>query len=258
MESIVNNNIFNSDIEKKVSLPKNDKHVLIRTRKLSKVYGSGESKTIALDDVSLDIYEGEFLVILGQSGCGKSTFLNLISGMDRPSSGDIFYRDQIITDFNDRQLTNYRKDKVSFIFQFFNLIYELSDVGNAILAPNSNKNIKYIKKLFKDLGISGKEFEFPKNLSGGQQQRVAIARALNKDFEVLVCDEPTGALDMESGVAVLDILSKINIEQSKTLILVTHAKEIADMADRVVVFRDGKVEKEYSNSKKLNASEVWF
>lgn len=234
------------------------RELLIRTDNLIKMYGKNSGAHYALRGVSIDVYEGEFLVILGRSACGKSTLLNLISGMDRATAGRIYYRGEDITKFSDRKLTVYRRDKIAFVFQFFNLLYDLTSIGNAVLAPRSNKNYDEIKKLFTDIGLEGREFDYPKNLSGGQQQRVSIARALNKRSEVLICDEPTGALDEESGRAVLSILEKINQRDKKTVILVTHTSEIAEMADRVIKMKDGEVVSIEENPHKITAAEVKY
>lgn len=234
------------------------KECLIQTKGLTKIYGKSKGATFAVKDVSIEVYEGEFLVILGHSACGKSTLLNLISGMDRPSFGEILFRGEDITKYSDRQLTNYRKEKIAFVFQFFNLLYDLTAITNAIVPPGSNRNADDIKQLFKDIGLEGCEFEYPKNLSGGQQQRVAIARALNKKSEVIICDEPTGALDEESGKAVLSILEKINQRDKKTVVLVTHTSEIAKMADRVITIKGGEVVSVENNSHKITAAEVKY
>ena len=234
------------------------KECLIKTKNLTKIYGKDKGASIALRGVSIDVYEGEFLAILGRSACGKSTLLNLISGMDRATSGEILFRGEDITKFSERKLTSYRSDKIAFVFQFFNLLYDLTAVSNTIVSPGANKNIKDIKKLFQDMGLEHRGFDYPRNLSGGQQQRVAIARALNKKSEILICDEPTGALDEESGRDVLSIIEKINQEEKKTVVLVTHTKEIANMADRVITINNGEVVDTKINDHKIKASEVKF
>ncbi|MCQ2751910.1 MAG: ABC transporter ATP-binding protein [Coriobacteriales bacterium] len=235
-----------------------EKTCLIKTENLTKTFGKNKGLHYAVKNVSIEIYEGEFLVILGHSACGKSTLLNCISGMDRATSGHIYYKGEDITKLSDRKLTFYRRDKIAFVFQFFNLLYDLTSIGNSVLAPGSNKNYDEIKKLFADIGLENKEFEYPKNLSGGQQQRVAIARALNKKSEVLICDEPTGALDEESGRAVLSLLEKINQRDKKTVVLVTHTAEIAKMADRVIFLKNGEVADITINSHKITAAEVEY
>lgn len=236
-----------------------EQECLIRTENLTKIYGNNEAATYALKNVDMEVYEGEFLVILGHSACGKSTLLNLISGMDRATSGHIYYRNgDDITKYSERELTTYRRDKIAFVFQFFNLLYDLTSISNTLLSPGSNKNIAEIKQIFKDIGMENKEFTYPKNLSGGQQQRVAIARALNKRSEVLICDEPTGALDEESGRAVLNLLEKINKEKKKTIVLVTHTSEIARMADRIITVKNGEIVSVEINDHKISASEVKY
>lgn len=236
-----------------------DRECLIRTQNLTKIYGNNETLNYALKNVDMEIYEGEFLVILGHSACGKSTLLNLISGMDRATSGHIYYRNkEDITEYSERKLAHYRRDKVAFIFQFFNLLYDLTSLNNAIVAPGSNKNIKNIKQIFIDIGMEGKELTYPKNMSGGQQQRVAIARALNKKSEIIFCDEPTGALDEESGRAVLSLLEKINKEKKKTIVMVTHTSEIAKMADRIITIKNGEIAKVEINTNKISAEEVEY
>ena len=236
-----------------------DRECLIRTQNLTKIYGNNETLNYALKNVDMEIYEGEFLVILGHSACGKSTLLNLISGMDRATSGHIYYRNkEDITEYSERKLAHYRRDKVAFIFQFFNLLYDLTSLNNAIVAPGSNKNINNIKQIFIDIGMEGKELTYPKNMSGGQQQRVAIARALNKKSEIIFCDEPTGALDEESGRAVLSLLEKINKEKKKTIVMVTHTSEIAKMADRIITIKNGEIAKVEINTNKISAEEVEY
>ena len=225
---------------------------------IKKFFIGSPNELTVLKGIDLDVYEGEFLVILGHSACGKSTLLNLISGMDRATSGHVYYRGEDITEYSNKELALYRKEKIAFVFQFFNLLYDLTSIGNAILPPGSDKNYNNIKQLFKDIGIEDKEFQYPKNMSGGQQQRVAIARALNKKSEIIICDEPTGALDEESGKAVLSILEKVNKEKKKTVVLVTHASEIARMADRVITMRNGEVASIKNNTNKISASEVNF
>lgn len=235
-----------------------EKECLIQTKNLTKIYGKDNGATIALRDVSIDVYKGEFLAIVGRSACGKSTLLNLISGMDRPTSGEILFKGEDITKFSDWKLTNYRRDNIAFVFQFFNLLYDLTAVSNTIVSPGANKNINDIKQLFRDMGLENRGFDYPRNLSGGQQQRVAIARALNKKSDILICDEPTGALDEESGRDVLSIIEKVNKEEKKTVVLVTHTNEIANMADRVIHINNGEVVETIINKNKISASEVNF
>ncbi len=229
-------------------------NVIIEAKDLVKTYGEGEGLVYALNHVSINVYEHEFLVIVGGSGSGKSTFLNMLGGIDNVDSGEIFVGGKDIVKFNDNELTLYRRNSIGFVYQFFNLINDLTIYQNVILAPGSrNKEKAY--NLLSRVGLEGKEEKFPRQLSGGQQQRVAIARALNKNSDILLCDEPTGALDDASGKAVLKLLEEIHNE-GKTIVLVTHTKEIAGMADRVITMKDGKVFKEEINEHKIRAEEV--
>ncbi len=231
-----------------------DKKIIIEAKDLVKTYGEGEGLVYALNHVSINVYEHEFLVIVGGSGSGKSTFLNMLGGIDNVDSGEIFVGGKDIVKFNDNELTLYRRDSIGFVYQFFNLINDLTIYQNVILAPGSrNKEKAY--NLLDRVGLKGKEEKFPRQLSGGQQQRVAIARALNKNSDILLCDEPTGALDDASGKAVLKLLEEIH-DEGKTIVLVTHTKEIAGMADRVITMKDGKVFKEEINEHKIKAEEV--
>ena len=230
--------------------------VIIEAKNLRKTYGEGEAKFNALDDVSLKIYEHEFLVIIGGSGSGKSTLLNMIGGMDTVDSGEILFRGEDITKFNGKRLTMYRREDIGYVYQFFNLLNDITVFQNITLVPGSEKNLDRAKELLKAVGLEGKEKKFPRQLSGGQQQRVAIARALNKDSKLLLCDEPTGALDDASGKAVLKLLSEIYQTTDKTIVLVTHTKEIAEMAGRVITMKDGKIVSERINEHPISAEEV--
>ena len=231
-----------------------EKKVLIETKNLIKTYGEGEGLMYALNDVSVKVYEHDFLVILGGSGSGKSTLLNMIGGIDKVDKGEIIVEGKDIVKFNDKELTLYRRDTVGFVYQFFNLINDITVFQNVILAPGSRDKDKAME-LLKRVGLEGKEGKFPRQLSGGQQQRVAIARALNKNSEILLCDEPTGALDDASGKQVLKLLEEIHNE-GKTIILVTHTKEIAGMANRIITMKNGVVVKEEENKNIVKAEEV--
>lgn len=231
-----------------------DRKVLIETKNLIKTYGEGEGLMYALNDVSVKVYEHDFLVILGGSGSGKSTLLNMIGGIDKVDSGEIIVEGKDIVKFNDKDLTLYRRDTVGFVYQFFNLINDITVFQNVILAPGSRDKEKAME-LLKRVGLEGKEGKFPRQLSGGQQQRVAIARALNKNSEILLCDEPTGALDDTSGKQVLQLLEDIHNE-GKTIVLVTHTKEIAGMANRIITMKNGKVVGEEENKNIVKAAEV--
>jgi len=227
--------------------------VIIETKNLIKTYGEGEGLTYALNDVSIKVYEHDFLVILGGSGSGKSTLLNMIGGMDKVDSGEILVNGEDITKFNDKRMTLYRRNQIGFVYQFFNLLNDITVFQNVTLAPGSDK--KRGLELLDSVGLLDKKDKFPRQLSGGQQQRVAIARALNKDSEILLCDEPTGALDDASGKAVLELLSKLHNE-GKTIVLVTHTKEIAQMANRIITMKNATVVSEAINEHPVKASEV--
>ena len=228
--------------------------VLIETKNLIKTYGEGEGLTYALNDVSIKVYEHEFLVILGSSGSGKTTLLNMIGAIDKVDKGEILVHGNDIAKYNDKQLTLYRRNTVGFVYQFFNLINDITVYQNVIIAPGSRKKERAFA-LLERVGLQGKENKYPRQLSGGQQQRVAIARALNKQSDILLCDEPTGALDDASGKAVLKLLEEIHNE-GKTIVLVTHTREIAQMANRIITMKDGKIAKEEFNDHIVKAEEV--
>lgn len=221
--------------------------ILLETKEVSKAYGKGEGKTQALDNVSLDIYDGELLAILGSSGSGKSTLLNIIGGMDKPDSGEVLYLGENICEYNDKQYTNYRKDKVSFVFQSFNLIQELTAKENIALVAEGAEAKDDVAEALEVVGLSDKANNYPSELSGGEQQRVSIARALVKKSKILLCDEPTGALDDETGRQVLIELERLCRHYGKTIVLVTHTKEIASIADTVVHMRNGRIDDIYPN-----------
>ena len=231
-----------------------EQKVIIEAKNLVKTYGEGEGLMYALNNVSIKVYEHDFLVILGGSGSGKSTFLNMLGGIDKVDSGSIDVLGKDIVKFNDKELTLYRRDTIGFVYQFFNLINDITVLQNVMLAPGSRDKNK-AEMLLARVGLEGKESKFPRQLSGGQQQRVAIARALNKNSEILLCDEPTGALDDASGKAVLQLLEEIHNE-GKTIVLVTHTKEIAGMANRIITMKNGQVVSEEENKNIVKASEV--
>ena len=229
---------------------------IIEARHLKKAYGEGEALQYALNDVSLSIYEHEFLVIIGGSGSGKSTLLNMLGGMDEVDEGEIIFAGEDIAKFNRKKMTLYRRNDIGYVYQFFNLLNDINVLQNVTLAPGADKRIDKALELLEKVGLKGKEKKFPRQLSGGQQQRVAIARALNKDSRLLLCDEPTGALDDASGKAVLELLSDIYNTTDKTIVLVTHTKEIAAIAGRVITMRDGKIVEERINEHPISPSEV--
>ncbi len=201
--------------------------------------GAGEVR--ALDDVTLDIYRGEFLVVLGPSGSGKTTLLNLLGGIDTPSSGQLLVDGRDIATLPDSELTRYRRHGVGFIFQFFNLIPTLTAVENVEFAAELVKSPRPPMEVLATVGLEGRADHFPSELSGGEQQRVAIARALVTDPPLVLCDEPTGNLDEETGKRVLGLMRRLGQERNKTFVLVTHNSVIGEMADRVVRLRDGRI-----------------
>lgn len=216
-------------------------NTLMRIEGVSKEYKMGEVTVNALRDVSFDLYEGEFVVILGPSGSGKSTLLNIIGGMDLPTRGRVFVKDEEITRYNDRQLTVYRRDKVGFVFQFYNLIANLTAKENVELATEICGNPFNIDQVLDTVGLGDKKDHFPSQMSGGEQQRVAIARAVAKNPLMLLCDEPTGALDYKTGIMILSLLNKVNTEFKKTVVVITHNMAIGSMAHRVIRMRSGRI-----------------
>ena len=213
----------------------------VRVETLKKTYQMGEVNVHALNDVSFNIGEGEFVVILGPSGSGKSTLLNIIGGMDLPSEGRVFVQGKEITTYSDKEMTLYRRNTVGFVFQFYNLMSNLTAKENVELATEICSNALDIDEVLDAVGLKERSGHFPSQLSGGEQQRVAIARAVAKNPEILLCDEPTGALDFKTGVTILDLLSRINKQYNKTVVVITHNASIAQMADRVVRMRSGRV-----------------
>lgn len=231
------------------------KNVVLRAEKLCKTYGKGDNCVRALDDVSLDVYEGEMLAILGNSGSGKSTLLNMLGGMDRFDSGSVAAGDLELGRLNDKGLTKYRKDKIGFVFQSFNLIAELSARENVSLTADRH-DPGIVDRMLELVGLSHKADSYPPQLSGGQQQRISIARALAKNPELLLCDEPTGALDSETGKMILVCLEKLVREHGKTVVIVTHNKEITKMSDRYIVMKNGRILETRENPSILSANEI--
>lgn len=221
---------------------------------VTKKYGEGEGLTYALNDVSLSIRRGEFVTIIGESGSGKSTLLNMLGAIDFPSSGKIIVNGRDITKFKEKELTQYRKNEVGFVYQFFYLVTDITALQNVMLV-NGYKHKEQAEKLLDKVGLLEKKDKFPRQLSGGQQQRVAIARALNKEGDLLLLDEPTGALDEASGIKILELIQKIH-DEGKTIILVTHTKEIGLLSDRIIKMKDGKIVSDQINEHPLPVHEV--
>ena len=210
-------------------------------RNASKVFRSGDVETTALRSASIDIREGEFLVIIGPSGSGKSTLLNLIGGMDRPSSGQVFYQDSELSKYTDAQLTLYRRHEVGFVFQFYNLVPTLTALENIEVATEIARNPVPAKEAVRLVGLEKRAGHFPAQMSGGEQQRIAIARALAGNPKLMLCDEPTGALDMKTSRDVLRLLLRLNREMKKTVVVITHNMALAEIGDRVATIRDGEI-----------------
>jgi putative ABC transport system ATP-binding protein len=231
---------------------------VLRISDLSKSYIMGEVQVDALKHVSLDFYAGELAVLLGASGSGKSTLLNIIGGLDIPTSGKLFFHGREITAATEAELTAYRRRSIGFVFQFYNLISSLSALENVQLVTEIAENPMKAEDALRLVGLGERLNHFPAQLSGGEQQRVAIARAVAKRPELLLCDEPTGALDFQTGKLVLDVIENVNREIGTTTLVITHNASIAGMADRVVRLRSGEVSEDRRNLTRLSPSElVW-
>lgn len=214
----------------------------IEFNNVTKVYGSGEAEIRALDGISFFVDEGEFCVLLGSSGAGKTTLLNMLGGMDRVTSGDIWFDGRDVSDFSKKQLVTYRRKDVGFVFQFYNLIPNLTALENVEIAAMLCDDPIPAEEALDLVGLSHRHDHFPAQLSGGEQQRVAIARALAKNPRMLLCDEPTGALDYSTGKSVLKILYELGRDRGTTVLMITHNQAIAPMADRILRIRSGKIE----------------
>ncbi len=217
------------------------KQIVLSVQSVSKIYRMGEIDVPALRDATLDIYYGEFLIIVGPSGSGKSTLLNLIGGMDRPTSGRITFQETVLSAVSDKDLTLYRRNKVGFIFQFYNLIPTLTALENVQVAIEIAQDTLDPMESLAMVGLQDRADHFPAQLSGGEQQRVSIARALAGNPQLLLCDEPTGALDLEASKNILGLLVDLNKELKKTVVLITHNSAIAQIGHRVALIRDGSI-----------------
>lgn len=227
-----------------------------RIRDLKKIYGEGETAVHALRGVNLDIPAGDIAVLLGPSGSGKSTLLNIVGGLDRATSGTVFLDDLNISDLSDRELTRYRRENVGFIFQFYNLMPSLTARENVELVTEIADDPMDPYEALTMVNLEDRGDDFPSQLSGGQQQRVAIARAIAKKPKILFCDEPTGALDSQTGRAVLHVLRDVNERLGSTVLIVTHAAAQAEMADRVIRFTDGAVSSVTENDAKISPDDI--
>jgi putative ABC transport system ATP-binding protein len=229
---------------------------VFRAAEITKVYQMGEVAVHALRGVSLELFDREFVVLLGASGSGKSTLLNILGGLDVPTSGTVHYRDQELTASDDAALTRYRRDNVGFVFQFYNLIPSLTARENVELITEISKSPMSAMDALDLVHMQDRANHFPAQLSGGEQQRVAIARAISKRPHVLLCDEPTGALDVSTGIVVLEAIARINQELGTTTAVITHNAAISHMADRVISLSDGQISQVLVNPHKISASEL--
>ncbi len=229
---------------------------ILQIENLSKDYQMGEVKVKALTNVTFSVKEGEFVVILGPSGSGKSTLLNIIGGMDHPTSGKVYFRKENITAYSDSKLTRYRRNNVGFVFQNYNVMASLTAKENVELAMEIVENPLSVNSVIQAVGLENRQDHFPYQMSGGEQQRISIARAVAKNSDLLLCDEPTGALDYNTGIAILALLRKMNLEMGKTFIIITHNSDIALMADRVIRMRSGSIIEDVANPDPLNPEEI--
>ncbi len=228
----------------------------IDVQHINKIYHMGDTEIIANNDVSFTIKQGELTVILGPSGAGKSTILNILGGMDKATNGQLFVDGKNIADFNDRQLTDYRRTDVGFVFQFYNLIPTLTTKENVELASAVTADALDVEEVLTEVGLGQRMENFPSQLSGGEQQRVAIARALAKNPKLLLADEPTGALDFETGKQVLRLLQEVSRQKGRTVIIITHNAAIAPMADKVIHINDARVQKIETNEHPTSIDEI--
>jgi putative ABC transport system ATP-binding protein len=229
---------------------------IVKLKNVTKAYGAGEHRLLAVDNISFCIEEGEFVVILGPSGAGKSTLLNLLGGMDFATGGEIIINGRNIVGYDDDQLTEYRAENVGFVFQFYNLIPTLTALENVALTKSVVRNALDAREILRSVGLGDHFDQFPSQLSGGEQQRVSIARAICKNPAILLCDEPTGALDSETGAVILALLQQMSRQRNKTVIIVTHNTALAQAADKVIKIKNGKIQEIARNEAPVAVSEV--
>ncbi|MBR2587662.1 MAG: ABC transporter ATP-binding protein [Bacilli bacterium] len=225
---------------------------MITFQNVSKTYQVGDQEVKALDDVSFSIEKGKFTVILGPSGSGKSTMLNLLGGMDRATRGSFLFDKKEITSLNDKELSDYRKDIVGFVFQFYNLVPSLTALENISIAAQLTENTAESENFLNKVGLSYRKNNFPNQLSGGEMQRVSIARALAKKPKLLLCDEPTGALDSKTGHKIIELLQEASQDKDVAVVMVTHNAEFKEFADTIISLKDGKVSSIVTDNKKSN------
>ena len=230
--------------------------IVFKARGLTKVYNMGEVPVHALRGIDLELRESEFVVLLGPSGSGKSTLLNILGGLDIPSGGVVHYRDGALTEAGESELTRYRRHHVGFVFQFYNLIPSLTARENVALVTDIAKNPLTPEEALEMVNLGERMDHFPAQLSGGEQQRVAIARAIAKRPDVLLCDEPTGALDISTGIVVLEAIQRVNREMGTTTAVITHNAAIADMADQIISLADGQIVSVHRNQHRKQPSEL--
>ncbi|WP_193176129.1 ABC transporter ATP-binding protein [Oricola nitratireducens] len=233
-----------------------EKEIVFHTRGVTKIYDTGEVKVHALAGIDLELYSGELAVLLGPSGSGKSTLLNILGGLDRPTAGDVWFRDHELSRMSDRELTRFRRDYVGFVFQFYNLVPSLSARENVALVTDIARDPMRPEEALDLVGLGHRMNHFPAEMSGGEQQRVAIARAIAKRPEILLCDEPTGALDIKTGTTVLEALNTINEQFGTTTAVITHNAAIRKMAHRVIRFLDGKISDVTVNETRIAPHEI--
>lgn len=236
-------------------MPQTDR-CIFRTKGITKVYRTEAVEVHALRGVNAEIFAGELTVLLGASGSGKSTFLNILGGLDSATDGQAWFKDLELTKMRERQLTLYRRDHVGFVFQFYNLVPSLTARENVALVTEISRNPMTPEEALDRVGLRARMDHFPAELSGGEQQRVAIARAIAKRPEVLLCDEPTGALDSKTGVQVLEALDRVNEDLGTTTIVITHNAGIRKMAHRVIYFADGNIAEVTENAKRIEPAEI--
>lgn len=230
--------------------------MIFKTEGITKVYDTGEVKVYALAGVDLELFKGELTVLLGPSGSGKSTLLNILGGLDHATEGRVWFEDTELTNMNDRGLTRYRRDHVGFVFQFYNLVPSLTALENVQLVTDVAPDPMPASEALELVGLGNRMDHFPSEMSGGEQQRVAIARAIAKRPQILLCDEPTGALDSTTGIQVLEALRDINERFGTTTVVITHNAEIQRMAHRVIFFQDGKISQIKVNETRVAPSEI--
>lgn len=230
--------------------------IVFSSVELNKIYGEGEGRVHALRGINLELYAGEIVVLLGPSGSGKSTLLNILGGLDNPTSGQVFYKDHNLVTSSPKELTEYRREHVGFVFQFYNLIASLTAEENVQLMTDISTNPYTPESALDLVGLLPRRKHFPSQLSGGEQQRIAIARAVAKRPEILLCDEPTGALDALTGKQVLEAILKVNRELGTLVCIITHNAAIAKLADRIIHLIDGKIKSIEINEKRKSLSEI--